>query len=78
MKYTILLVAALSLSAQDADRITRMLDGKLNVSQRNDACMELRGVKSRKVVDAMFRALEARRCWPARPAICAKPARSRS
>jgi hypothetical protein len=59
MKYTILLFASLTLSAQDASRITRMLDGKLNVSQRNDACMELRGVKSPEVIDAMFRALDS-------------------
>jgi hypothetical protein len=62
MKYTILLFASLGLFAQtgeDTARISRLLDGKLNVSQRNDACMELRGVKSRPVVDAMFRALDS-------------------
>jgi hypothetical protein len=55
MKYAIIFFASLTLHAQ----ITRMLDGKLNVSQRNDACMELRGVKSREVVEAMFRALDS-------------------
>jgi hypothetical protein len=59
MKYTIFLVTVLSLFAQDNTRIARMLDGKLNVSQRNDACFELRDVKSRQVVDAMFRALNS-------------------
>jgi HEAT repeat protein len=56
MKYTIVLFASLIL---DDSRITRMLDGKLNVSERNDACMELRGVKSREVINAMFRALDS-------------------
>jgi hypothetical protein len=62
MKYIIFLFASLSMcaqSGQDAARITRMLDGKLNVSQRNDACFELRGAKSREVIDAMFRALDS-------------------
>jgi HEAT repeat protein len=58
MKYTILFLASLTLYAQDI-RVTRMLESKLNVSQRNDACMELRGVKSREVVDAMVRALDS-------------------
>ena len=55
MKYTIVFFAALIL---DDSRVARMLDGKLNVSERNDACMELRGVKSKPVLDAMFRALD--------------------
>jgi hypothetical protein len=59
MKYTILLFTSLILCAEDDSRITRMLDGKLNVSERNDACMELRGVKSRPVLDAMFRGLDS-------------------
>ncbi len=59
MKYTIFLVTALSLCAQDDARIARLLDGKWSASRRNDACFELRGVKSKPVVDAMYRALES-------------------
>jgi|SRR5579862_1236907 len=69
MKYIIFVITAVSLHAGDDARIARMLDGKLNVSQRNDACFELRGVKSKPVVDAMFRALDS-------PAVLACAARN--
>lgn len=39
--------------------VSRMLDDKLTVAQRNDACYELRGVKSPEVIAAMARALES-------------------
>ena len=59
MKYTILFFAIFGLYAQDSAPIARLLDSSLNVSQRNDACMELRGVKSRQAIDAMVRALDS-------------------
>src|SRR5712692_5909983 len=45
------------LLAQEA-AVTRLLDDKLTVAQRNDARYELRGVKSPEVIAAMARALE--------------------
>ncbi len=62
MRYSILFLISLGLYAQDS-RIIRLLDTSLNVSQRNDPCMELRGMRSPEVVDAdvidaMTRALE--------------------
>jgi len=60
----ILLLLCVSLRAQDAN-ISRMLDAKLNVSQRNDACYALRGVRSPDAVAAFSQALrstEVRAC----------------
>jgi len=47
---------AAALAAAD-DRIARMLDEKLNVAQRNNACYALRGNHSREVIVAMRSAL---------------------
>src|SRR5258708_21032353 len=60
MKMIILIsiAACLTLSAQDS-AITRMLDPKLNIAQRNDACYELRGTHSSEVIAALARALES-------------------
>jgi HEAT repeat protein len=51
------LLACWTLFAQDTP-VSRMLDGKLNVSQRNDACYELRGERSPQAIAALARALE--------------------
>ena len=48
----------LTLSAQDAPA-SRMLDPKLNIAQRNDACYELRGARSPEVIAALAHALES-------------------
>jgi len=45
--------------AAATDPIGRMLDEKLTVAQRNDACYELRGNRSREVVAAMRGALSS-------------------
>src|SRR5689334_19919657 len=60
MKAIFLFLVCLSgvLRAQDA-AVARMLDDKLSVAQRNDACYELRGLKSPEVTPAMTRALES-------------------
>lgn len=61
MKTTILLLSLACLSAyadDDAAATARMLDPKLNVAQRNNACYELRGSGSPETVAAMARALE--------------------
>src|ERR1051326_6493692 len=50
--------ACVMLSAQDSP-VSRMLDPKLNIAQRNDACFALRGARSPEVVAAMVRALES-------------------
>jgi HEAT repeat protein len=50
--------ACLTLSAQDSPA-SRMLDPKLNIAQRNDACYELRGAHSPEVIAALARALES-------------------
>jgi HEAT repeat protein len=57
-KIPILLLAGISLRAQDAN-ISRMLDAKLNISQRNDACYALRGAGSREALAAFSRALDS-------------------
>jgi HEAT repeat protein len=59
MQRILLLVslAGFAVHAQDA-AISRMLDDKLNVAQRNNACYELRGSRSPAVVAAMAKALE--------------------
>jgi len=59
MKTTILsfTLACLAAYAQDSAP-ARMLDPKLNVAQRNNACYELRGSGSPETVAAMARALE--------------------
>lgn len=64
MKTTILVlsgaclsIACLTLSAQDSPA-SRMLDPKLNIAQRNDACYELRGARSPEVIAALAHALE--------------------
>jgi len=60
MKITILVfgLACLAAHAQDSPS-ARMLDPKLNVAQRNNACYELRGSGSPEAIAAMARALEA-------------------
>jgi HEAT repeat protein len=55
---SLLALSALALHAQDAN-ISRMLDGKLNISQRNDACYALRDVRSPEALSAFARALES-------------------
>ena len=50
--------ASLTLSAQDS-AVTRMLDPKLNIAQRNDACYELRGARAPEVIAALAHALES-------------------
>src|SRR5260221_207154 len=56
--FSIASAACVTLSPQDSP-ISRMLDPKLNIAQRNDACYELRGARSPEVVTAMTRALES-------------------
>jgi hypothetical protein len=58
MRITLLLVTlgAVGVHAEDTP-VSRMLDDKLNVAQRNDACFELRGVHSPAVTAALKRAL---------------------
>src|SRR5678815_3895084 len=51
-------VACLTLSAQDS-LASRMLDPKLNIAQRNDACYEMRGARSREAIAALAHALES-------------------
>ena len=61
MKTTILSFTLACLSAyagDDAAATTRMLDPKLNVAQRNNACYELRGSVSPESIAAMARALD--------------------
>jgi len=56
--FSVASAACLTLSAQDPPA-SRMLDPKLNITQRNDACYALRGARSPEVVTAMARALES-------------------
>lgn len=51
-------LSCLALQAQDAN-IARMLDTKLNISQRNDACYALRDSRSPEALAAFARALES-------------------
>jgi HEAT repeat protein len=51
-------VACLTLSAQDS-LASRMLDPKLNIAQRNDACYEMRGARSPEAIAALAHALES-------------------
>src|SRR5579872_3275191 len=55
---SLLALAGFALHAEDAN-ISRMLDGKLNVSERNDACYALRDVRSPEAVAGFARALES-------------------
>ena len=58
-RFTFLLaLSCLTLHAQDAN-ITRMLDAKLNISQRNDACFALRDSHSPEALAAFARSLES-------------------
>lgn len=60
MRITLLLVTVGAFAAHAEDTpVSRMLDDKLNVAQRNDACFELRGVHSPAVTAALKRALAA-------------------
>jgi HEAT repeat protein len=60
MKTTILLFGLVCLAAHAQDAATaRMLDPKLNVAQRNNACYELRGSASPETIAALAHALEA-------------------
>src|SRR5258708_11515585 len=56
--FSIASAACVTLSPQDSP-ISRMLDPKLNIAQRNDACYELRGVRSLEAIAALARALES-------------------
>ena len=59
MKTTILLFSLTCLAAHAQDAATaRMLDSKLNVAQRNNACYELRGSGSPETIAALAHALE--------------------
>ena len=59
MKITCLLFSLVCLAARAEDFATeRMLDPKLNVAQRNNACFELRGSGSPETIAALSRALE--------------------
>jgi len=59
MKITILVFGLVCLAARAQDSPSaRMLDPKLNVAQRNNACYELRGSGSPEAIAAMARALE--------------------
>ena len=59
MKTTILLFGLACLSAHGQDSASaRMLDTKLNVAQRNNACYELRGSGAPETIAALARALE--------------------
>ena len=56
---TVLLgLSSVTLSAQDAN-LARMLDNKLSVSQRNDACYALRGGRTPEAVAAFVSGLES-------------------
>jgi HEAT repeat protein len=60
MKTTILILTLATCTAYAQDRpVERMLDEKRNVSQRNDACYELRDVRSSEAISALARALES-------------------
>ena len=58
MKTAILVfgTACVTLSAQDSPA-SRLLDSKLNIAQRNDACYEMRGDSSPEAIAALTRAL---------------------
>jgi len=60
MKTAILIItaASLTLSAQDSPA-SRMLDLKLNIAQRNDACYELRGARSPEIIAALAHGLKS-------------------
>jgi len=58
IRTAILVLACVSLRAQDAN-ISRMLDAKLNISQRNDFCYALRGARSPEAVAAFSQALQS-------------------
>jgi HEAT repeat protein len=55
--FLIFSLACLAARAQDSTA-ARMLDPKLNVAQRNNACYELRGLPSPETIAALARALE--------------------
>jgi HEAT repeat protein len=60
MKISILLLTFACLTAYAEDvTISRMLDQKLNIAQRNDACYQLRGARSPEVIAAWASALES-------------------
>jgi len=56
--FSVFAICSFALQAQDAN-IIRMLDSKLNVSQRNDACYALRDVATPEALAAFRRALES-------------------
>ena len=59
MKIALIVLSFASLAARAQDSPTaRMLDPKLNVSQRNNACYELRGSGSPEATAALARALD--------------------
>ena len=59
MKIALIVLSFASLAARAQDSATdRLLDPKLNVSQRNNACYELRGSGSPEAIAALARALE--------------------
>jgi HEAT repeat protein len=66
MKIALVVLTLASLAARAQDTATaRMLDPKLNVAQRNNACFELRGSGSPETIAALSRALktpEVRSC----------------
>ena len=55
---------ALGAATADDDRVATMLNEKLTVAQRNDACFALRGNRSPEVISAMRGALASQ---PVRP-----------
>ncbi|MDQ6707637.1 MAG: hypothetical protein M3Z85_16875, partial [Acidobacteriota bacterium] len=68
MKCLAILLCATALSAAD-ERIGRMIDPKLSAARRNDACFDLRDVRSGEVIRAMRDALsneQVRACAGAR------------
>jgi HEAT repeat protein len=59
MKIALIVLSFACLAARAQDSASeRMLDPKLNVSQRNDACYELRGSGSPETIAALARAFE--------------------
>jgi HEAT repeat protein len=58
MKIALIVLSFACLARAQDSAFERMLDPKLNVSQRNDACYELRGSGSPETIAALARALE--------------------
>jgi HEAT repeat protein len=58
VKFLLLWLAPVLLTAADQARLERLFDGKLNAAQRAAACFELRGKTDPEIVAALSRALD--------------------